>query len=63
MKMDENDYLTVTNRVKISMAIHAIKDILPGFDGVTTDDGQKELLKVLYDWEEKLFTKINTDNG
>ena len=45
------------------MAIHAVKEVLPGFDGVTTEEYQVRVLNILCDWEEKLFEKINADDG
>ena len=59
MCIDEITYITITNRVKVSAAISFVKDILPGFDGVIMENDRSQILKILYDWEEKLFAKIN----
>ena len=57
--MTEKDYIAATNRVKVSMAIYAIKDLLPGFDGVIEDEDRVRVIKQLYEWEDKLFKIID----
>ena len=59
MNIDKTTYITVTNRVKVTAAISFVKDILTGFDGVTTDEERTEIMKILYKWEDALFEKIN----
>jgi len=58
--MTENEYITATNRVKVSAALHHMRDTLAGFDGVITDEIRGDLLDRLYDLESKLFAKIET---
>ena len=61
MNISETAYITVTNRVKVTAAISLVRGILPGFDGVTTDEEQKKVLLILQKWEDELFAKIDTD--
>ncbi len=59
LNISEKDYITVTNRVKVSTAKDMVQDILPGFDGVITKDEKMKVLQILYKWEDALFSKIN----
>lgn len=56
--MTETEYIAITNRVKVSAAIYIIKDILPDYDGITTCGERTEILRILWEWEDKLFAKI-----
>jgi hypothetical protein len=52
--MTEQEYIAATNLAKVRMAIHVVRDILPGFDGVTTDESQSKIMQALCDWQEGL---------
>jgi hypothetical protein len=56
--MTETEYIAATNLAKTRMAMQVVLDILPGFDGVTTDAEQAAILKILSNWAEGLYVKI-----
>jgi len=59
--MKESEYISATNRVKVTMALSILRDVVPGADyGVTT----KELTEVstkLSIVEQKLFSSYNCE--
>lgn len=62
IKIKEEDYCLITNRVKISIAKQVLVDILPGFDGVIKPEELKEMIKNLSMLEQRLRTKIVCKN-
>lgn len=56
--MTETEYITATNRVKITLAIAMLRDVLPGFDGVTTKENMPPIMRQLIEMEGALFGKI-----
>ena len=63
--MTEAEYIKVTNRVNVSRALSALRDVCPGKDtlcGVTADE-LVEITKPLAQLEIKLFSLINTEEG
>ena len=59
--MKESEYIKATNRVKISMALAILKDVLPcdsGKYGVTANELVK-ITRPLRELEEKLFSIID----
>jgi len=56
----EKEYLKVTNRVKISMALTILRDVLPGQDYGITQQELSEITSRLGDAEEKLFSLYKT---
>lgn len=61
--MRETDYIVATNRVKVSMAIHALRDTLAG-DSYGIEDSEKtDVLNKLYSLEERLFALVKTSEG
>lgn len=59
--MTETEYITATNRVKITAAIGLLRDVLPGFDGVTTKENVPSILGALIDMEHALFGKVKIE--
>jgi hypothetical protein len=59
--MTESDYLCATNRVKVSAAAVLIRDVLPGDDWGIGDAEHGEILRLLYEAEEKLFASVNIE--
>jgi len=58
--MTEAEYIIATNRVKVSMAIHAMRDTLSG-DGYGIEDAERtDVLNKLYSLEERLFGLVKT---
>ena len=61
--MTETEYIIATNRVKVSMAIHAMRDTLAG-DGYGIEDADRaDVLNKLYSLEERLFGLIKTSEA
>lgn len=56
--MTETEYITATNRLKITLAIAILRDVLPGFDGVTTKENMPPIMRQLIEMEGALFGKI-----
>lgn len=58
--MDETEYIHVTNRVKVSLMLHILRDILPDEQLITTADQHRMRLQ-LARWQDALFTHINRE--
>jgi hypothetical protein len=56
--MTENEYIIVSNRVKISIAKQAIGDILPGDECGISHKKRTDLIKTITNLEEKMFKII-----
>ena len=54
--MTEIEYLRATNRVKVSMALSILRDVLPGKDYGIKEEDLSEIKKRLRDAEDKLFS-------
>ena len=61
--MKENEYITACNRVKVSAALVILRDTLPGYDGVITDEKWTEVVRVLSKWENDLFLATKIENA
>ena len=60
--MKETEYLRATNRVKVSMALTILRDVLPGDDyGITRMD-LSEITSRLSRVEEALFCSYELEN-
>lgn len=59
--MTEAEYIAATNLAKVRIAISVVSEILPGFDGVTTDEGQQIILGELYKWQDDLTAIVKSD--
>lgn len=58
--MTETEYLRVTNRVKVSLALAILRDVQPGpQNGIRVDELQ-EITARLGDAEEKLFVAVRS---
>jgi hypothetical protein len=65
MAMKESEYIKATNRVKISLALTILRDVLPSEDdeyGIT-DNELAAIRRPLAQAEEKLFSLIETEEG
>ena len=61
--MKESEYIKATNRVKVSMALTILRDVLPGDGcGVTANEVSQVKVK-LRDMETKLFTSYGCEEG
>jgi len=60
--MTENEYISATNLTKARIALHVVRDILPGFDGVTTDEEQTQIQRILSKWIDGL-EKVTQENA
>ena len=61
--MTEAEYIKITNRVNVSTALHALRDVCPGKDdlcGVTADE-LVEIMKPLAELEIKLFSLVSLE--
>ena len=61
--MEEAEYIKATNRVKVSMALTIMRDVLPGEDWGITPDELSEITRRLRSSEEKLFSLIEITEG
>jgi hypothetical protein len=57
----ETEYIACTNLAKIISAESILRDVLPGFDGVTTDAKMMPIKRALAEMREGLFAVIKTD--
>lgn len=61
--MKETEYIKATNRVKVSMALTILRDVLPGKDyGISAED-LTEIAKRLRKAEEELFSSFEITEG
>lgn len=56
--LKENEYIIITNRVKVSAALTILRDVLSGDDYGITDKQLSEITTNLRTTEEKLFSLI-----
>ena len=56
--MREKDYIKATNRVKVSMALTIMRDVLAGDDWGITNDELEGIRSLLSKAEQKLFSSI-----
>ena len=61
--MTETEYIRATNRVKVSMALTILRDILIGEDYGITDAELTEITKRLSQAQDKLFTSYKCEEG
>lgn len=61
--MTENDYIKATNRVKVSMALQILRDVLPGNDWGISEYELAEITSRLYEAQEKLFASYKISEG
>lgn len=59
--MTESEYIKVTNRVNITRAKDAIRDILPGDEYGITEEEEQSLMRLLTRVERRLFTAIEIE--
>ena len=56
--MEQQEYIDVTDRVRISHALKILSDITPENSSVITPSELQHVLTALRYWEEKLFEQI-----
>jgi hypothetical protein len=56
--MTERDYIKATNRVKVSMALMIMRDVLPGEHYGITESEASSIKRLLCEAEEKLFSLV-----
>ena len=61
--MTEIQYIKTTNRVKVSMALAILRDVLPGDDYGITAKELSEITSRLRRAEEKLFSSYDLIEG
>jgi len=54
--MKEKDYITVTNRVKVSIVKDVLRDVLPDDNIILTNEWRDIIIKIS-DWEVKLMNQ------
>lgn len=60
--MTENEYIKATNRAKISLALHAVRDVLGGSDYGISEQDADELVSLLRLREQELFESYELNN-
>lgn len=61
MAIKESEYIIATNRVKISMALTILRDVLPDSEYGITPEELSEVKALLRRHEEKLFSLYETE--
>jgi len=61
--MTETQYLKATNRVKVSMALAILRDVLPGDDYGITANELAAITSRIRRLEEKLFSSYELEEG
>ena len=58
--MKEQEYIEVTDRVKVSNALNTLRNVLPSifFSSVIKKDEYTTAMKILIKWEKELFDNI-----
>lgn len=56
--MDRQDYIDVTDRVRVSNALQILDDIVPEQSSVITPSELQHVLTALRYWEKKLLEQI-----
>ncbi|MCK5714289.1 MAG: hypothetical protein KAI25_16320 [Hyphomicrobiaceae bacterium] len=59
--MTERDYIKATNRVKVTAALHILREVLPGRGYGITEAKLDSMLKRLSDAEQKLFQSFELE--
>jgi hypothetical protein len=59
----EIEYIATTNLARILAAESILRDVLAGFDGVTTDANKAAVMRQLAALREGLFAVVKTDEG
>ena len=58
--MKEQEYIDVSDRVKVSNALYIIRDIVPENSSVVTPNEYRRVVGLLALWEAKLFPACDT---
>ncbi len=61
--MKEVDYIRATNVARAKIALEIVRDIMPGFDGVVTEEDHTKVRKILSGWTDGLFAAITDREG
>lgn len=61
--MTEQEYIAATNLTKIRAAAAVLRDIIPGFDGVVTDETIGPIRSGLAELQERLNKKVSAMCG
>ena len=56
--MDQQEYIDVSDRVRVSNALQILTEIVPEYSSVITASELQHVLTALRYWEEKLFKQI-----
>ncbi|HET8706571.1 MAG TPA: hypothetical protein VFM46_09745 [Pseudomonadales bacterium] len=59
--MTEAEYIIATNRAKVSIALHALRDVLAGSDWGVDKDEITKVLQSLYSIEQHLFSLLKLE--
>ena len=59
MALSEEEYLVVSHLQKARIAIRIIADILPGVDGVVSEEDRKTVCGIVSNWERLLARKVD----
>lgn len=57
--MNENDYIKATNKVKISLALNIMREILDCDDCGISDDDYEKIISLLVEAENKIYLSFD----
>ena len=61
--MTELEYIRATHLARVRIMQHILRELLPGFDDVITEDDKRAVGEQLGIWADELFAKIDTEPG
>lgn len=56
--MNEQEYINVSNRTRITNVLQILNEIMPDKSGVIEPSELQQVMMVLQDWEEQLLIRI-----
>ena len=59
--MKEQEYIDVSDRVKVSNALEILRDITPSISSIINSEDYTTVIKILSGWEDNLFNIIETE--
>lgn len=62
-QIKEIEYIRATNRVKVSMALAILRDVLPGEDYIVGKEEFREIHSRLQAIEDRLFNSYECEEG
>ena len=56
--MTEQEYIDVGDRMAISLALNALREVIPESSSVVTDEEYLTVMRLIRGWERKLFKVV-----